>query len=350
MCELFALSSNKAVRISFTWRGFRRRGRIHRDGWGVAWYLDSGLVGLVKEPRPAPKSPIAELMVQGVKSKIIISHVRWASSGDISYVNTHPFVRRLWDRDWVFAHNGTVLEITRDPAYRLERCHPIGETDSEHAFCYIIEKLSSLQNRSLENIAVKLWNLADSIGMYGKFNFLLSDGVYLYAYMNEEETLHYLLRHPPHKGIVKLEDEDYEVKLEELKAPDEYAVIVATRPLTSEKWVPMNTGTLYVFYNGDLLLIVEDGKPKLVLDELEYKALKTIRESPHSIKLEELTSKLKLSLNEVARIIKKLRNKGLIKQHSRDTVSLNHPMARYYTNPELRTLIDKTLSLQIQLS
>ena len=99
MCELYGVSSNKVVGVSFTWRGFVKRGRVHRDGWGVAWYLDNGLAGVVKEPRPAPDSPIARLMTQGVRSKIVISHVRWASRGDVSYVNTHPFVRRIWSRD-----------------------------------------------------------------------------------------------------------------------------------------------------------------------------------------------------------------------------------------------------------
>lgn len=68
MCELFAVSSNKAVGVSFSWRGFRLRGRVHRDGWGVAWYIDGGLAGLVKEPRPSIESPIARLMVHGVSS------------------------------------------------------------------------------------------------------------------------------------------------------------------------------------------------------------------------------------------------------------------------------------------
>ena len=50
--------------------------------------------------------------------------------------------------------------------------------------------------------------------------------------MNREDTLHYLLRHPPHRGIARLLDEDYEVRLENLKASDEYASIIATEPLT----------------------------------------------------------------------------------------------------------------------
>ena len=344
MCELFGLSSNKAVRVSFTWRGFRKRGRIHRDGWGVAWYLDENLVGLVKEPRPAPESPIARLMVQGVSSRIVISHVRWASKGGISYVNTHPFVRRLWGRDWVFAHNGTVLGVFESPKYKLEWCRPVGETDSEYAFCYILEKLSGLQDRGLESLAVRLWGLAEEMGRHGKFNFLLSDGEHLFAYMNERGTLHYLLRHPPHQGLVRLLDEDYEVKLEELKAPDEYAAIIATVPLTDEEWKSMRPGALHVFHNGDLLLVVDEGGPELALDELEGDVLKAIRTSPHSVELESLARSLGLTLSEVSGIVQKLRNKSLIRQHSRDDVPSDHPKARYYTNPGLRALIDKTLS------
>ncbi len=347
MCELFALSSNRVVGISFSWRGFRWRGRIHRDGWGVAWYFDNGLARLVKEPRPSVESPIARLIVRGVRGRIVISHVRWASRGGISYVNTRPFVRRLWDRDWVFAHNGTVSEIIGDPSYRLKLCRPIGETDSEYAFCYILEKLSSLRDRGLENIASRLWRLANSIGWYGKFNILLSNGEYLFDYMNRAETLHYLLRHPPHRGIVRLLDEDYEVRLEELKSRKEYAAIIATKPLTDEEWKPMNPGTLYVFYNGDLLLTVDNNGSRLVLDPLEYMVLKTIRSSPHSVRLGDLAGELGLALSEAYMVIEKLRNKGLIRQHSRDNVSADHPMARYYTTPGIRSLIDKTLTTQI---
>ena len=38
----------------------------------------------------------------------------------------------------------------------------------------------------------------------------------------------------------------------------------------------MKPGTLKVFYNSNLLLVVDDGEPKLALDNLEHDALKTI--------------------------------------------------------------------------
>lgn len=106
----------------------------------------------------------------------------------------------------------------------------------------------------------------------------------------------------------------------------------------------MNPGTLYVFHNGDLLLVVDGGEPKPVLDRLERDILKTIRTAPHSVRLKDLAGNLGLALSEASRIIEKLRNKGLIRQHSRDNVPSDHPEARYYTNPRLRALIDRALS------
>ncbi len=258
MCELFGLSANKVVKISFTWRGFRRRGRIHRDGWGVAWYLDGGLVGLVKEPRPAPSSPIAGLLLGGVRSRVVVSHVRLASRGGVSYVNTHPFVRRFLGRDWVFAHNGDVSGIVGRPGYGLRWCSPAGDTDSEYAFCYLLERLrdSGAVRRGVERLSRELWETAEDVGTSGKFNFLLSDGTHLFAYSNREGTLYYLKRHPPHLGSVGLADEDYEARLEELKAPDERAVIVATKPLTDEDWSPVRPHTLHAFRDGDPVLSV----------------------------------------------------------------------------------------------
>lgn len=53
--------------------------------------------------------------------------------------------------------------------------------------------------------------------------------------MNREGTLHYLLRKPPRREVVRLLYKDYGVTLGELKAPDEYATIIAIEPLTDEE-------------------------------------------------------------------------------------------------------------------
>ena len=75
----------------------------------------------------------------------------------------------------------------------------------------------------------------------------------------------------------------------------------------------------------------------VVLDSLEHKALKTIRAAPHSVRLGELARDLGLQVSEAYRVVEKLTNKNLIKQHSSDIVPGDRPTARYYTNPPTKT-------------
>ena len=77
---------------------------------------------------------------------------------------------------------------------------------------------------------------------------------------------------------------------------------------------------------------------------LEHEVLKAIRAAPRSVRLEDIARELGLMLSEVVRIAGELRAKGLTIQHPEDRISPDDPMARYFTNLELRPLIDNRLS------
>ena len=80
--------------------------------------------------------------------------------GTVSLANTHPFVRELWGRNFVFAHNGTVKAAKKHP---LGRFHPIGETDSEHAFCVIMDALARAFPR-YPRVKRDLWEAVAEVG------------------------------------------------------------------------------------------------------------------------------------------------------------------------------------------
>jgi predicted glutamine amidotransferase len=52
--------------------------------------------------------------------------------------NTHPFARELWGSTWLFAHNGGLKD---SKALALDHYRPIGTTDSERAFCWMLGRI-----------------------------------------------------------------------------------------------------------------------------------------------------------------------------------------------------------------
>ena len=142
MCQLLGMNCNTPTDVRFSFTGFAQRGGVtgdHTDGWGIAFFEDKGLRHFVDHER-AVDSPVAELIRRyPVKSRNVIAHIRKATQGVVSLENCHPFVRELWGRYWVFAHNGDL----KDFRPRLHaHFQPVGSTDSEHAFCWIMQELA----------------------------------------------------------------------------------------------------------------------------------------------------------------------------------------------------------------
>ncbi len=253
MCQLLGLSFNQTVDISLSFRGFRHRGENNPDGWGLAYYTGNH-AKLIKEVKSAADSNLAEIIVtdRKIKSKIFISHVRYSSVGSLSYNNTHPFKRRLFDKDFIFAHNGTLNKLDK---FSVNEFKPNGETDSEHAFCYILEQIKKF-NISIWNELSFIWlgDVLRDINKLGKFNCLMSDGEYLFCYSDKDGYvgLYFLKRQAPFE-TVHLLDEDYKINLAEDKKPDQQGYVIASSPLTNEKWELFSEGMLTVFKNGEII-------------------------------------------------------------------------------------------------
>lgn len=115
-----------------------------RENWatsrwlGITFYEGKGF-RTFKDPKPSCESKIAELVQSyPIKSCSVISHIRQANRGGVSLENTHPFTRELWGRYWTFAHNGQLSDYhTLDSG----RHRPVGQTDSEKAFCWLLNQL-----------------------------------------------------------------------------------------------------------------------------------------------------------------------------------------------------------------
>lgn len=251
MCQLLGMNCNVPTDICFSFEGFCARGGKtdeHRDGWGIAFFEDLGC-RLFLDDNPSISSPVAELVKKyPIKSRNVIAHIRKATQGEVGLENCHPFQRELWGNYWVFAHNGNLENFQPN---LIGPYQPVGATDSEKAFCLLLQTLrENFPNNkpSLEELYQVLQTTMDILSNYGIFNCLLSNGEYLFIYCTTQ--LHYLVRQAPF-AAAHLVDEDITVDFQALTAQEDRVAIIATLPLTdNELWTRITPGKLLVFQDG----------------------------------------------------------------------------------------------------
>jgi glutamine amidotransferase len=250
MCELLGMNANVPTDVRFSFAGLARRGGAtgpHRDGWGIAFYEGRG-ARTFHDPQPSANSEIARLLRDyEVKSKVVIAHVRRANRGRVGLENTHPFTRELWGRTWTFAHNGQLKGVKK---LALGAFRPVGATDSEHAFCWVMEQLrarfADLPSRAaLEKVLRECFAQLSPMGV---LNVLLSEGRCLYVFCNK--TLWFVERRAPF-GAATLIDEDLKVDFSQVTTPDDRVAVIASAPLTrDEQWAALPLKKLTVFRDG----------------------------------------------------------------------------------------------------
>jgi predicted glutamine amidotransferase len=251
MCQLLAMNCNVPTDIVFSFTGFAHRGGrtdTHHDGWGIAFFEGAGVRHFV-DHQAAIASPIAELIKHyPIKSLNVIAHIRKATQGKIALENCHPFVREMWGRYWVFAHNGDLkgFEPVLDGPYR-----PVGNTDSERAFCFLLQQLRDRfgdQAPALPVLRAAIADLVAVIARHGTFNMMLSDGTALFAHCSTK--LCYVVRQYPFAAAC-LADEDLSVDFSQVTTPNDRVAIIVTTPLTTnETWMAFAPGELKVFVDG----------------------------------------------------------------------------------------------------
>ncbi len=262
MCELFAFSGERPALLRYSLAEFARHGAEGRnpDGWGIAHYVERD-VRLVKETGTARDSGcLAFIQEHPLRSELVLSHVRRATQGANAIRNCQPFVRELGGAMHVFAHNG---DLDRAGLARLARGNdflPVGETDSEIAFCGLLERLRPLWRAAggVPELAARrqaVAGYAEALRALGPANFLYADGDALFAHGHERihpgqgirpPGLHLLCRSGEAMATSGLRIEP--------AAADGNAALVASVALTDDAgWRALGEGELVVIRRGEML-------------------------------------------------------------------------------------------------
>lgn len=252
MCELLGLNCATPTDVRFSFTGFAARGGMtdhHADGWGIAFFEEKAC-RLFIDHQSSCSSPIAELVKRyPIKSKNTIAHIRKATQGQTVLENCHPFMRELWGRHWIFAHNGDLHDYHPELTGVYQ---PIGHTDSELAFCALLQGLRArfpTTQPPLDELFDAVACLTKSITSHGTFNFLLSNGQAMFAHCSTH--LQYLTREWPF-STAHLIDADMSIDFAQYTTPEDRVTVIATLPLTDDEvWTSFKPGDLYMFRDGE---------------------------------------------------------------------------------------------------
>ncbi|MCA8320906.1 class II glutamine amidotransferase [Burkholderia cepacia] len=282
MCQLLGMNCAAPTDVTFSFTGFAARGGLtdhHADGWGIAFFEDKAC-RLFIDHQASATSPIAEMVKRyPIKSKNTIAHIRKATQGHILLENSHPFLRELWGRHWIFAHNGDLQDYAPDMDGSVY--HPVGTTDSEQAFCVLMQGLRETfpgAQPPLPELFERVGELTRGITDHGVFNFLMSNGQALFAHCSTR--LHYLVRRWPF-STAHLVDEDLSIDFAKYTTPEDRVAVIATQPLTdNEVWTAFEPGELIMFQCGDVAARMRIPVPERVLEKLRNPALDASASAP----------------------------------------------------------------------
>ncbi len=267
MCELLGMSSNHRTTINLSLTTLAQRGenpKLHGDGWGVAFY-EGNDVRLIKDSGEAKNSQWVELIkAQEIHSHDVIAHIRKSTIGEVSYRNTHPFIRELCGRVHTFAHNGTLKDIAKNALYKSTYYRPVGTTDSEYAFCLLMDRMKVIWKEndhipSLESRMEIIKQFTDDMKKLGTLNFLYSDGETLFAHGHQRHDpitekvewpgLHYV------QVICDRRESGFEESSKSsisLKGVNDIVTLFASVPLNEDNWRPLEEGQIMAVTKGEI--------------------------------------------------------------------------------------------------
>jgi|FLOH01.1.fsa_nt_gi transglutaminase-like putative cysteine protease/predicted glutamine amidotransferase len=170
---------------------------LKTPGWGFGWYPNDDYgASIVKDGMAKDTQTLLDTLKDGTsfRSTMFMCKVKGVGRQYTQH-DSQPFRRSFGGYDWLFLHNGqldlgALNELHTDPSGVLE---PVGKTDSELAFCFLLGKLMGSSAKALTDIeGNELLAWMEQLDGMGSADFVISDGRSMAVYhgKNSESNLY----------------------------------------------------------------------------------------------------------------------------------------------------------------
>jgi len=198
MCRLFGMSAGSEPASASFWLleapdSLAVQSHREPDGTGLGWFDGERRPHVAKQPIAAFEDTAFACEARTVSASTFIAHVRFASTGELTLPNTHPF--NIDER--LFAHNGVIEGLAKLERHLGEDMREVhGETDSERFFALITREIRRCDGDIGAGIEQACGWVAANLPLLA-INFILTtaDGLWALRYP-ETHDLYVLEREP----------------------------------------------------------------------------------------------------------------------------------------------------------
>ena len=248
MCRLFGLHAGpQPVRATF-WLldapdSLSVQSRREPDGAGIGTFDTDGKAHVAKQPLAAWEDHAFAREARDLLSTTFLAHVRYASTGALTLVNTHPF-----EQDGrLFAHNG-VLHGLEQLDQRLEEFGVmdlvLGQSDSERLFALITAETRKAGGDVGAGIVEAITWVARELPVFS-LNFILSTATDMWALRYPATHELYVLERHAAITSAPLDARSYRIRSKSTELSHSPHVLFATEPMDhGPGWRPMASGEL----------------------------------------------------------------------------------------------------------
>ncbi len=213
----------------------------HRDpdGTGLGWFDSERRPHISKQPIAAYGDARFAHEAREVCSNTFIAHVRYATTGAHSVLNTHPF-----EQDGrLFAHNGVVEDLPELEAHLGDDMRLVkGDTDSERYFALITREIAAAAGDVGAGLQAACSWVAQNLPLVS-INFVLATADGLWALRYPDKNTLYLLERPPGESLEKSSSLGSRVHCD--AGAERPLLLLASEPLDGDpRWQPLAAGEL----------------------------------------------------------------------------------------------------------
>ena len=271
---------------------------LKTPGWGFGWYPnDDHGASIIKDTMSNDTQTLLNALQDGTSFRSTTFMCKVKGSGkQYTQHDTQPFQQSFGGYDWLFLHNGrldrtALQELYKDPSGLLD---PVGKTDSELAFRFLLGRLHALSAKGLTDIrGIELLTWMEELDGLGTADLVVSDGRSLAIYhgKNSERKLYFHRVLPSEKPSV-FESELVSLNLEDPRDSMRTVFLVSSFQFNETSFQPMEPGRLIIVRRG---AVIWDS----LVAEAKTNAQRTIAEIPPAV-IEEAAKETELFVSQQA--------------------------------------------------